>query len=142
MHHYARLTPTGRPITIERIAAGTPWTQFEAQMLASRATVSKWWDRQLTEDGEVYRIRRHGRDRVRRVHRTGSSNGRAGCGARSITSQCRTGLESESAKPLMSRMVACQTSGMASRNRQSPLWQVPLTVRLIALTPASSSVRK
>ena len=48
-HRNARLTPTGRRIMIERIAAGTPQAHVAAQMLVSRATVSKWWRRWLAE---------------------------------------------------------------------------------------------
>ena len=36
----------------------------------------------------------------------------------------------ESANPLMSRIVAANTSGSAFLNIISPAWQVPLTVRL------------
>ena len=48
-HRNARLTPTGRRIMIERIAAGTPQAHVAQQMLVSRATVSKWWRRWLAE---------------------------------------------------------------------------------------------
>ena len=48
-HRNARLTPTGRRIMIERIVAGTPQAHVAAQMLVSRATVSKWWRRWLAE---------------------------------------------------------------------------------------------
>ncbi len=50
-HRNARLTPTGRRIMIERIAAGTPQAHVAEQMLVSRATVSKWWRRWLAEGG-------------------------------------------------------------------------------------------
>jgi transposase InsO family protein len=49
MHRNARLTPTGRRIMIERVAAGTPQAHVAEQMLVSRATVSKWWRRWLAE---------------------------------------------------------------------------------------------
>ena len=49
--------------------------------------------------------------------------------------------QSESAKLLMSRIVAMYTSGIATRSRQSPAWHVPLTVRLATETPASASLR-
>ena len=49
MHRNARLTPTGRRIMIERIAAGMPQAHVAEQMLVSRATVSKWWRRWLAE---------------------------------------------------------------------------------------------
>ena len=48
-------------------------------------------------------------------------------------------IYSESANPLISRRVAAYTSGIALRNRTSPAWQVPLTVRLYPLTPAARS---
>lgn len=48
-HRNARLTPLGRRIMIERIAAGTPQAHVAAQMCVSRATVSKWWRRWLAE---------------------------------------------------------------------------------------------
>lgn len=51
-HRNARLTPTGRRIMIERIAAGTPQAHVAQQMLVSRATVSKWWRRWLAEGDE------------------------------------------------------------------------------------------
>lgn len=49
MHRNARLTPTGRRMMIERIAAGTPQAHVAQQMLVSRATVSKWLRRWLAE---------------------------------------------------------------------------------------------
>ena len=72
---------------------------------------------------------------------------RTGCDADSAADERSTAggavrcLQTESAKPLMSRIVACHTSGIASRNKQSPAWHVPFTVRLTALTPASSNLR-
>ncbi len=51
-HRNARLTPTGRRIMIERIAAGTPQAHVAQQMLVSRATVGKWWRRWLAEGDE------------------------------------------------------------------------------------------
>ena len=48
-HRNARLTPAGRKMMIERIAAGTPQAHVAAQMCLSRATVHKWWRRWLAE---------------------------------------------------------------------------------------------
>ncbi len=48
-HRNARLTPAGRKIIIERVRAGTPQAHVAVQMGLSRATVSKWWHRWLTE---------------------------------------------------------------------------------------------
>ena len=48
-HRNARLTPTGRRIMIERIAAGTPQAHVAEQMGVSRATVSKRSRRWLAE---------------------------------------------------------------------------------------------
>src|SRR5262249_13915896 len=60
---------------------------------------------------------------------------------RQITGARRLRGQSESANPLMSRMVALTTSGIAPARMTSPPWHVPLTVRLITGTPASSSLR-
>ena len=49
MHRDARLTPTGRRIMIEPIAAGPPQAHVAQQTSVSRATVSKWWRRRLAE---------------------------------------------------------------------------------------------
>ncbi len=62
-HRNARLTPTGRRIMIERIAAGTPQAHVAEQMLVSRATVSKWWRRWLAE-GDAGREDRSSRPRT------------------------------------------------------------------------------
>ncbi len=51
-HRNARLTPVGRRILVERVAAGTPQAHVAAQMGLSRATVGKWWRRWLAE-GDV-----------------------------------------------------------------------------------------
>ena len=48
-HRNARLTPAGRKMMIERIAAGTPQAHVATQMGLSRATVHKWWRRWLAE---------------------------------------------------------------------------------------------
>ncbi len=48
-HRNARLTPAGRKMMIERIAAGTPQAHVAVQMGLSRATVHKWWRRWLAE---------------------------------------------------------------------------------------------
>ena len=57
------------------------------------------------------------------------------CGDRQL------GDGSAATNPAMSRIVAAYTSGMATRKMASPAWQVPFTVRLTALTPASTSRR-
>ena len=49
MHRDARLTPTGRRIMVEPIAAGPPQAHVAQQTSVSRATVSKWWRRRLAE---------------------------------------------------------------------------------------------
>ncbi|MEM8925999.1 MAG: IS481 family transposase [Actinomycetota bacterium] len=48
-HANARLTPAGRKILVDRVAAGTPQAHVAAQMGLSRATVAKWWHRWLAE---------------------------------------------------------------------------------------------
>ncbi len=63
-HRNARLTPAGRKMMIERIAAGTPQAHVAAQMGLSRATVHKWWHRWLAEgDSGLW-------DRTSRPHRS------------------------------------------------------------------------
>ena len=49
MHRDARLTPTGRRIMVEPIAAGPPQAHVAQQTSVSRATVSKWRRRPLAE---------------------------------------------------------------------------------------------
>lgn len=60
MHANARLTPAGRLLMIERVAAGTPQAHVAAQMGVSRGTVAKWWHRwlELGEGGLVDRSSR------------------------------------------------------------------------------------
>jgi transposase-like protein len=48
-HAIARLTPAGRLIMGERIAAGRPPAHVAAEMGVSHATASKWWHRWQTE---------------------------------------------------------------------------------------------
>ncbi len=63
-HRNARLTPAGRRILVERVAAGTPQAHVAAQMGLSRATVSKWWRRWCAEgDAGLW-------DRSSRPHRS------------------------------------------------------------------------
>ena len=57
MHRDARLTPTGRRIMIEPIAAGMPQAHVAQQTLVSRATVSKWRRRRLAESDAGMRDR-------------------------------------------------------------------------------------
>ena len=49
MHGNAPMTPRGRMIVIERIAAGRPVANVAADMGVSRETASKWWRRWLAE---------------------------------------------------------------------------------------------
>ena len=49
MHRDARLTPTGRRIMVEPIAAGPPQAHVAEQTSVSRATVSKWRRRRPAE---------------------------------------------------------------------------------------------
>ena len=49
MHANAPLTPTGRRILCERIAAGRPIAHVAAETGVSRQTASKWWNRYLVE---------------------------------------------------------------------------------------------
>lgn len=57
MHANAPLTPTGRRILCERIAAGRPIAHVAAETGVSRQTASKWWNRYLVEgeDGLIDR---------------------------------------------------------------------------------------
>ncbi len=69
-HGSARLTPTGRRVTIERIVAGTPQAHVAEQMCVSRATASKWWSRWLAEgDADL-------EDRSSRPHRSPTRSSR------------------------------------------------------------------
>jgi transposase InsO family protein len=63
VHGNAPMTPRGRMIMIERIAAGRPVAHVAAEMGVSRKTADKWWRRWLAEgaDGLV--------DRSSRPHR-------------------------------------------------------------------------
>ena len=49
MHGNAPMTPRGRMIMIERIAAGRPVAHVAAEMGVSRKTADKWWRRWLAE---------------------------------------------------------------------------------------------
>ena len=49
MHGNAPLTPRGRMLMIERIAAGRPVAHVAAEMGVSRKTADKWWRRWLAE---------------------------------------------------------------------------------------------
>jgi transposase len=51
-HRNAPLTPAGRLLMVERVAAGTPQAHVAAQMGLSRGTVAKWWHR-FNEFGEA-----------------------------------------------------------------------------------------
>src|SRR5256714_15579101 len=45
VHRNARLTPTGRRLLCQRIAAGSPIAHVAAAMGISRQCASKWWHR-------------------------------------------------------------------------------------------------
>ncbi len=49
MHGNARLTPEGRRVLVERIAAGRPAAHVAAEMGVSRTTAYRWWRRYLAE---------------------------------------------------------------------------------------------
>ncbi len=49
MHANARLTPAGRRILVERIAAGRPAAHVAAEMGISRTTAYRWWRRYQME---------------------------------------------------------------------------------------------
>lgn len=51
-HPNARLTPAGRKILVERIAAGMPIAHVADQMRISRQTAHRWW-RRWREHGEA-----------------------------------------------------------------------------------------
>ena len=44
-HANARLTPAGRLLLVQRVAAGEPQAEVARQMNLSRGTVAKWWGR-------------------------------------------------------------------------------------------------
>ncbi len=44
-HGNARLTPAGRLLLVQRVAAGEPQAEATCQMRLSPATVAKWWSR-------------------------------------------------------------------------------------------------
>lgn len=52
MHANARLTPEGRRILCERIAAGRPAAHVAAEMGISRSTAYRWWRRYQTEGAD------------------------------------------------------------------------------------------
>lgn len=49
MHRNAPLTPRGRMLMVQRIAAGRPIAHVAAEVGVSRKTASKWWRRWLVE---------------------------------------------------------------------------------------------
>ncbi len=57
MHSNARLTPVGRSILVQRIAAGRPVAHVAAEMGVSRQTAYRWW-RRFTAEGSAGRIDR------------------------------------------------------------------------------------
>ena len=68
MHANARLTPEGRRILVERIAAGRPAAHVAAEMGISRTTAYRWWHRYQSE-GEAGLVDRSSRP-YRCPHRT------------------------------------------------------------------------
>ncbi len=68
MHGNARLTPEGRRILCERIAAGRPPAHVAAEMGISRTTAYRWWNRYRAE-GEAGLVDRSSRPHVT-PHRT------------------------------------------------------------------------
>ena len=68
MHANARLTPEGRRILVERIAAGRPAAHVAAEMGISRTTAYRWWHRYQSE-GDAGLVDRSSRP-YRCPHRT------------------------------------------------------------------------
>ena len=64
MHPNAKLTPAGRRILVERIAAGRPAAHVAAEMGVARKTAYKWWHRWLAEGDAGLQ------DRTSRPHRS------------------------------------------------------------------------
>ena len=62
MHANARLTPEGRRILCERIAAGRPVAHVAAEMAVSRTTAYRWW-RRYRQEGEAGLVDRSSRPR-------------------------------------------------------------------------------
>ena len=52
MHPNAKLTPTGRLLLVERIAAGRPVAHVASEMGIARQTAYRWWRRWLAEGPE------------------------------------------------------------------------------------------
>ena len=61
-HANARLTPAGRLLLVQRVAAGEPQAEVARQMKLSRGTVAKWWRRWL-EHGDRGLVDRSSRPR-------------------------------------------------------------------------------
>lgn len=49
MHAHAKLTPAGRLLLVQRIAAGRPIAHIAREMGVARQTASRWWHRWLAE---------------------------------------------------------------------------------------------
>ena len=67
MHPNAKLTPVGRALLVQRIAAGRPVAHVAAEMGVSRQTAYRWWRRFLAEgaDGLIDRCCRPRRSPTR-----------------------------------------------------------------------------
>ena len=61
-HGNAMLTPAGRLLMVQRVAAGEPQAEVARQMNLSRATVAKWW-RRWVEHGDAGLVDRSSRPR-------------------------------------------------------------------------------
>lgn len=64
MHANAKLTPAGRLLLVQRIAAGRPIAHVAREMGVARQTASRWWHRWLAEGAEALY------DRSSRPHRS------------------------------------------------------------------------
>ena len=81
-HANAALTVVARRTLVERVRSGTPQATVAAQMGVSRATVSKWWRRWLTEGDSGLLDRSSRPDDRQRERGEGLRRGCAGCGGR------------------------------------------------------------
>ena len=84
MHRDARLTPTGRRIMIEPIAAGPPQAHVAQQTSVSRRRCRSGGDARSPKATRVSRIGPRNRIDHRPARRNGSKNGCVGCVGRSV----------------------------------------------------------